>query len=115
PRPNGRFSTLRHNFAVSAFHSSAGGVEPRCFDAPLDTPDGITRWQAVTFLMQTPDGLMSRNVEPLLGVTWGHFIADGVPTINDSAHAGQSEGDGLKPILTRDCPEWTFVETLSVS
>jgi len=91
------------------------GVEPRCFDAPLDTPDGITRWQAVTFLMQTPDGLMSRNVEPLLGVTWGYFIADGVPTINDVEHAGQSEWDGLKPILTRDCPEWTFVETLSAA
>jgi hypothetical protein len=41
------------------------GLEPRMFDAPLDTPAGIVRWQALTFLTQTPDGLMTRMVEPL--------------------------------------------------
>jgi hypothetical protein len=75
------------------------GPEPRCFDAPLDTPDGISVWQAVTFLTQTPDGLLSRLVEPLVGLTWGYSVADGKPTISRLARAAQPDWDGIRVTL----------------
>jgi hypothetical protein len=88
------------------------GLEPRCFDAPLDTPDGISRWQAVTFLTQTPDGLLTRTVEPLVGMTWGYSIADGKPTISPLSAARQQDWDGVRETLEHDCPLWTFGDEL---
>jgi len=88
------------------------GPEPRCFDAPLDTPDGISLWQAVTFLTQTPDGLLSRIVEPLVGTTWGYAIDGGIPTISALSAARQEHWDSLRSILERECPQWTFGDSL---
>jgi hypothetical protein len=89
----------------------AWGVAPRAFDAPLDTPDGVARWQAVTFLTQTPDGLMSRTVEPFVGVTWGYTIGEsGAPTIAPVAPARADDWSDVRPLLERECPAWTFGE-----
>ena len=88
------------------------GLLPRCFDAPLDTPEGISQWQAVTFLTQTPDGLISRAVDPLLGFTWGYSIDGGVPTMTPLSAAEQRHWDAVTPILARECPGWTFGESL---
>jgi hypothetical protein len=88
------------------------GLEPRCFDAPLDTPDGISRWQAVTFLTQTPDGLLTRIVEPLVGMTWGYSVADGKPTISPLSAARQQDWDGVRVTLEQNCPLWTFGDEL---
>jgi hypothetical protein len=84
------------------------GVLPRFFDAPLDTPEGISRWQALTFLTQTRDGLMSRSSAPLLGVGWGYLIDDGVPTILPVVRASQQEWRDVREFLQRECPMWAF-------
>ena len=86
----------------------AWGSKPRMFDAPLDTPEGIVRWQALTFLTQTPDGLMSRVVEPLVGVTWGYVIEDGTPTSLPLVSAEQSDWLASRSRLDADCPTWSF-------
>jgi hypothetical protein len=90
----------------------AWGLEPRLFDAPLDTPDGISEWQAVTFLTQTPDGLMSRVVNPLLGFTWGYSISDDKPTMTPLSQVSDGHWHEARAILARECPEWTFGENL---
>jgi hypothetical protein len=90
----------------------AWGSRPRMFDAPLDTPEGIVRWQASTFLTQTPDGLMSRVVEPLVGVTWGYLIEDGVPTLLPVVEAEQGDWLATKTQLEADCPAWRFSSEL---
>jgi hypothetical protein len=72
-------------------------------------------WQAVTFLTQTPDGLLSRLVEPLVGVTWGYSVAEGKPTISPLSLAAQTEWDGIRMTLERDCPLWTFGDELPSS
>jgi hypothetical protein len=88
------------------------GLEPRMFDAPLDTPAGIVRWQALTFLSQTPDGLMARTVEPLVGLTWGYLIDNGQPKVLPVARATQDEWQRVKSVLEAGCPAWTFGDNL---
>jgi hypothetical protein len=84
------------------------GLEPRCFDAPLDTPDGISRWQALSFLTQTPDGLISRVVEPLLGLTWGYSITESAPTMIPVSRAEPQDWRDAMPLLEREYPTWSF-------
>ncbi len=84
------------------------GREPRFFDAPLDTPEGIVRWQAVTFLTQTPDGLLSRTVDPLVGMTWGYLVDNEVPTVVPVELADPQEWSAVRGLLERECPAWTF-------
>lgn len=90
----------------------AWGSGPRMFDAPLDTPEGIVRWQASTFLTQTPDGLMSRVVEPLIGVTWGYLIEDARPRVLPVVEAEPGDWIAIKSRLETDCPAWTFSSDL---
>jgi hypothetical protein len=84
------------------------GLLPRFFDAPLDTPADISRWQALTFLTQTPDGLMSRNSVPLLGVSWGYLIDDEIPTMLPVVRATPQEWVDVREFLQHECPTWTF-------
>lgn len=91
------------------------GLEPRVFDAPLDTPAGIVRWQAVTFLTQTPDGLITRNVEPLVGVTWGYLIENERPTFLPVVQAVLEDWRGAKRVLEDGCPTWEFGNILQTA
>jgi hypothetical protein len=51
---------------------------------------------------------MSRNSAPLLGVGWGYLIDDGIPTILPVVRAAEQEWRGVKELLDRECPMWTF-------
>jgi len=82
------------------------GPRPTIFDAPLDTPDRICQWQALTFLTQTPDGLMSRRAVCLLGVTRGYLINDGAPTVLPVARASHDDWLSVAGLLERECPTW---------
>jgi hypothetical protein len=84
------------------------GVKPICFDAPLDTPEGLRRWEALSFLTQTPDGLITRHVEPIVGLSWGYLMESDVPTLVPPTSTDAAEWQFAKAELERACPTWTF-------
>ncbi len=86
----------------------AFGVRPTCFDAPLDTPEGISRWEALTFLTQTPDGLMTRRVEVILGFRWGYEIERDSPTPIPPVLAEPQDWRYAKARLEAEFPTWAF-------
>lgn len=92
----------------------AFGVRPTCFDAPLDTPEGMARWEALTFLTQTPDGLMTRRVEPILGFRWGYEIEGDSPTLVPPVLAQPLEWRYAKAKLEGEYPTWAFGGNLAV-
>ncbi|MBA3251897.1 MAG: hypothetical protein H0T66_16700 [Geodermatophilaceae bacterium] len=47
------------------------GVRPILFDAPSTTSRNVD-WDADAFLVVTPDGLMTRRIQPLVGFSWGY-------------------------------------------
>jgi hypothetical protein len=49
------------------------GVEPTLFDAP-STTDADEDWVARAFLTASPDRLMTRVVQPVVGLRWGYVL-----------------------------------------
>lgn len=86
------------------------GVRPVLFDAPSTTTRN-TDWDAEAFLVVTPDGVMTRRIQPLCGFGWGYRVRDGEP-----AAAGLHELDAASwrrnaDFLADQHPSWTFEAT----
>jgi hypothetical protein len=70
----------------------AFGVRPTVFDAPAIVANDVT-WRASTFLVYTPDAVLSRVSRPLCGFTWGYDVTAGVRDV--------------KPLQAADYTEWS--------
>lgn len=90
----------------------AYGVRATCFDAPLDTPEGMSRWEALTFLTQSPDGLMTRTVEPILGFRWGYEMDGDEPLLAPPVLAQPDEWRSVRAKLEVEFPTWAFEANL---
>src|SRR3954451_12308178 len=55
------------------------GPRPALFDAPSTDAHEDTGWTAHSFLVGSPDAVMTRRVVPLCGFSWGYEVRGGVP------------------------------------
>jgi hypothetical protein len=83
------------------------GVEPTLFDAP-STTDADEDWLARAFLVTSPDRLMTRAVQPIVGFRWGYVLRDHVPQITPFTWSAEEDWREVSAVLTTRFPEWTF-------
>jgi len=83
------------------------GLRPAFFDAPSTTVAEVT-WRACTFLTATPDALMTKVIEPVVGFTWGYDLVGGAVAVVDLAPASDEDWQLARTELARELPGWTF-------
>ena len=81
------------------------GIEPTMFDAPSTTESEVD-WVARTFLTASPDRLMSRIIEPILGLRWGYVLRDRVPEVRDLLRADDRDWQEARSVLADHFPSW---------
>ena len=57
------------------------GPEPKLFDAPMRIGVQELDWTCHSFLTYIEDGLMSKNVKPVLAFEWGFELHNGTPKL----------------------------------
>jgi hypothetical protein len=86
----------------------AFGVLPTMFDAPSIVGVRDAVWDADTFLVVTPDAVLSRILRPLCGFRWGYRIEAGrirlAPILLADDDDWRRNLDGLRGRF----PSWTF-------
>ncbi len=85
------------------------GTRPTFFDAP-STARRELQWRAHTFLACTPDAVMSRQVSPVCGFSWGYDVKNGEPSIAPLSVDGLAHWSDARQTLAQSCPGWTFEE-----
>lgn len=81
------------------------GPEPSFFDAPSTTAR-LELWSAHAFLVAGPDAVMTKEVRPVCGFSWGYSNlgseAEAVRTI------GEEEWSAARDVLAECYPAWSF-------
>ena len=85
----------------------AYGVLPRLFDAPSITRAEVT-WDADSFLVHTPDALMTRVVHAICGFTWGYRVTSGSVLLVPPTPVEEEAWSRNLAGLTERFPTWTF-------
>jgi hypothetical protein len=83
------------------------GTRPTFFDAP-STARREVRWRAHTFLAYTPDAVMSRQVSPVSGFSWGYDVKHGHASIAPLRVDGLTHWSAARQALAQKCPGWKF-------
>lgn len=86
---------------------AAFGVRPTFFDAPATDAKNVT-WEADTFLVYTPDAVLSRILRQICGFRWGYRVQDGVVLLNQLSIAEPSDWDRNLSELRQRFGTWTF-------
>lgn len=94
-------------FADSNVPYLAFGVRPTAFDAPAIGADEVT-WRASTFLVYTPDAVLSRVSRPLCGFAWGYDVVAGTREVKPLEIAEYDRWVTLLPDLRGRYPDWDF-------
>jgi hypothetical protein len=77
------------------------------FDAPSITPKDVT-WDADTFLVHTPDAVLSRVINVNAGFKWGYRVVAGEIELMPVVVAADPDWDrNLKGFRAR-YPSWAF-------
>ena len=84
------------------------GIAPTLFDAPFRPHRDDLTWRAHTFLCLSPDAVMSKRVEPVVGFAWGFDVADGSITLDGPRLLPGSAWATHAPTLQRTYPAWEF-------
>jgi hypothetical protein len=87
----------------------AFGVRPTAFDAPSIDAQDVT-WDADTFLVYTPDAVLSRVLRPLCGFRWGYVVLDGVVQVAPLSLTEPDDWQRNLPDLRERFTTWTFEE-----
>jgi hypothetical protein len=88
----------------------AFGVRPTAFDAPSIDAQDVT-WDADTFLVYTPDAVLSRVLRPLCGFRWGYMVLDGVVQVTPLSLADPDDWQRNLLDLRERFTTWTFEES----
>jgi hypothetical protein len=78
------------------------------FDAPFRDSRGDLDWEARSFLCATPDGVMTRQVEPLAAFAWGFRVVDAQIAIRDPEALALEAWEAHRALLAEHYPGWTF-------
>jgi hypothetical protein len=94
-------------FAGSDVPYFAFGVLPTVFDAPSILADNVT-WRADTFLVYTPDAVLSRVVRSVCGFLWGYDVREGVRELYPLRIARSDDWARNLPDLRSRFKDWEF-------
>jgi hypothetical protein len=83
------------------------GLRPAMFDAPSITDPDVT-WKADSFLVHTPDALMTRVIHGLCGFTWGYAVAHGKVRPDPLTITTEMEWQRNLVDLGSRYPTWSF-------
>jgi len=90
---------------------AAFGICPTFFDAPSIHGLQEVKWDADTFLVYTPDAVLSRTVRPACGFNWGFRLHDGAVSIEPLNIADAKDWERDLSGLRERFPSWTFEGT----
>jgi hypothetical protein len=85
----------------------AYGVRPTMFDAPSITDREVT-WGADSFLVHTPDALMTRVIHGICGFKWGFLVHGGEVQPDPLEIAVEGDWQRNMADLRARYPTWTF-------
>jgi hypothetical protein len=86
---------------------AAFGVRPTFFDAPSTDAKDVD-FDADTFLVYTPDAVMTRVLRPICAFTWGFRVREGDVLLHPLGAAGTSDWERNLPGLRERFLSWTF-------
>jgi hypothetical protein len=84
------------------------GPEPKLFDAPMRIGVQELDWTCHSFLTYIEDGLMSKDVKPVLGFEWGFELHDGTPKLKLLRELHLSAWNEKLDLLERSFTGWKF-------
>ena len=84
------------------------GTLPTMFDAPSMVGAGDVVWDADTFLVVTPDAVLSRVIAPVCGFRWGYRIESGSIRLVPVETAATGDWERNVGDLRQRFPSWTF-------
>lgn len=85
----------------------AFGVRPTMFDAPMTDAKDVT-WDADTFLVHTPDAVLSRVIHATCGFKWGYRVVSHQISLVPVVVADESDWDRNLASLRARYPSWSF-------
>jgi hypothetical protein len=86
----------------------AFGSRPTLFDAPSTDARDDLDWSAHTYLVSTPDCVMTRRLVPLCGFGWGYQVRDATPITVVPTPIGPDAWSTDREVLARGHASWTF-------
>lgn len=89
------------------------GPEPQLFDMPSRTLDPVkdVDWEARSYLCYLEDGLLTKNVRPILAFRWGFWIDGGNVKVKPVAEVDvQAAWDECKGLFGKEFPGWKFLD-----
>jgi hypothetical protein len=90
------------------------GIKPVLFDAPAmlgedHMPKPNVDWRADSFLVSSPDGVMTKTVIPIASFSWGYSIsADKKITIRAPEDTHLKDWSHFRKLLSKQFPGWVF-------
>lgn len=84
------------------------GPEPKLFDAPMRIGVQELDWTCHSFLTYVEDGLMSKDVKPVLGFEWGFELHDGEPKLKVLRELQLSAWNDQLGLLESSFTKWKF-------
>ena len=86
------------------------GPTPSFFDNPFTDQHGM-HWIAETFLVISPDAVMTRVVQPVCGFSWGYSTEGERTAALPLAQVDEARWLAACEVLRERYPSWTFLET----
>ena len=83
------------------------GPEPSFFDAPSTTAR-LELWSAHAFLVAIPDAVMTKEVRPVCGFSWGFSNLGPEPEAEAVRTIGAEDWSTARNILAETYPAWRF-------
>ena len=88
------------------------GLEPTLFDGPSRRDrDQVLDWLAHSFLCVSPTEAMDRNVEAVVGFSWGFVMRHGEVAIVPPEQLSLQDWDAHLELLQRAFPTWSFTSS----
>ena len=84
------------------------GPRPALFDAPSTDAQEETNWTANTFLVASPDCVMTRLLAPLCGFSWGYEVRERGPRTLAPTKIGAPAWSAALALLRSEHPSWIF-------
>ncbi len=85
------------------------GPNPSFFDNPFTDQHGM-HWIAETFLVISPDAVMTRVVQPVCGFSWGYSTEGERTALLPLALVDAAQWLAACEVLRERYPSWTFLE-----
>ena len=84
------------------------GIRPELFDAPARATRYDMAWEAHSFLCVSPDAVLTRRVQAIVGFSWGFTISHDDITFSSPATLEPGAWDSHLDLLRTSYPDWIF-------